>query len=156
MVEAFGHDTLEAHLQCGLQEALAEREGAGHASDLTGELVTKLPEQLAPLLIGQRAHGLSVEVKDVEDFKDDRGVGGDTATSAQAGGDGAEVGMAVGAEMDELGIEYEAVVAQRLAERLELGELAGGVAAGARAERKLPALSADLSANRPLSWTSTR
>lgn len=112
MVEALGDDTLEAHLQCGLHEALVDREGARYASDLTGELVAKLLEQLAPLLIGQRAYGLSVEVKDVEDLKDDRGVGGGMATSAQAGGDGAEVGMAVGVEMDELGIEYEAVGAQ--------------------------------------------
>ena len=70
VVETFGDDTLQAYLQCGLHKALADREGAGHASDLTGELVAKLVEQLAPLLIGQRAHGLTVEVKDVEDLKD--------------------------------------------------------------------------------------
>ena len=100
-------------------------------------------------------YGLSVEAKDVEDLKDDPGVDGDMATSAQAGGDGAEVGMAVGVEMDELGSEYEAVGAPRLAERLELGELAGGaLSAGARAERQLSALSAESRARTPSHFTS--
>ena len=55
-------------------------------------------------------------MKDVEDLKEIAG-SRDTATSTQAGGDGAEVGMAVSAQMDELGIEYQAVGAKRLAER---------------------------------------
>ena len=86
-------------------------------------------------------------MKHVEELQDDPGVRSCMAMPAQARGDGSEIGVTVAVEADELGVQYHAVPAQGLADGGELGELAGGVSAGARPQREPSAFEADLRAD---------
>jgi hypothetical protein len=99
------------------------------------------------LLIGERAHRTAVGVKDVEDPQDDRSAGRSSTIAAETGGDGAEAGMTVGVECDELAVEQEAARAQLGAQGGELGEFVGGVAAGASTECQPASIYAGLGAD---------
>jgi hypothetical protein len=62
LIEALGDDSLQPHVEGGLDEAFVDRERPRHASDLAGELVGELAEQFATLPIRQRAYGLAIEM----------------------------------------------------------------------------------------------